>query len=56
MLGQRRILGILSREEERKFYYVVVGVCDKLVLEHGYNTWPAWAHERVAQKLCSKHS
>jgi hypothetical protein len=23
-------------------------VCYKLVSEHGYNTWPAWAHERVA--------
>jgi hypothetical protein len=31
-------------------------VCDKLVSEHGYNTWPAWAHERVAQKLRSEHS
>jgi hypothetical protein len=30
--------------------------CDKLVSEHGYNTWPAWAHERVAQKLRSEHS
>jgi hypothetical protein len=23
-------------------------VCYKLVSEHGYNTWPAWAHGRVA--------
>jgi hypothetical protein len=22
-------------------------VCYKLVLEHGYNTWTTWAHERV---------
>jgi hypothetical protein len=25
-------------------------VCYKVVSEHGYNTWPAWAHERVAQR------
>jgi hypothetical protein len=22
-------------------------VCYKLVSEHGYNTWPTWAHGRV---------
>jgi hypothetical protein len=28
--------------------YAPSWVCYKLVSEQGYNTWPAWDHERVA--------
>jgi hypothetical protein len=40
----RKILGVLSLEKGKQFT-IPQGVCDKLVLEHGYNTRPAWAHE-----------
>jgi hypothetical protein len=30
--------------EKRKKLYSSSWVCYKMVLKHGYNTWPSWAH------------
>jgi len=38
---------ILSLEKSEKLYSPS-WVCYKMVSEHGYNTWPTWAHGRVA--------
>ena len=56
MLGPRKYLGDSDPRVIDEKISMPEWVCDKLVLEHGYNTWPAWAHERVVQKLHSKHS